>query len=118
MIRPPDPAIVGTALTAETVVLVLCRVLLGGGERDKHGKLKDRGLMNHFVNGTRHLQSCQIGMYIEADDCMRGGQPCSDRCQRAHDAISMAGQGLKAHEGSEQGEARPVQPRLWDQEAV
>lgn len=100
-------------VAAEIVILDLCRVLLGEPKRDKHGKRKDYGLMNHIVNGEQHIRSCQIGMYIEAGDSLRGGQPCSDRCQRVRDAIDMAEIWLKAHEHGESVTA-PRPPTLFD----
>lgn len=92
-------------VAAEIVILELCRVLLGDPQ--------DKGLMPRMVQGERHLKMCAIGQYLEAGDSLRGGQPCSDRCQRVHDAIDMAGIWLKAHE------AETSQPTLFDeQEAV
>lgn len=76
---------------AETVVLELCRVLVGDGD-------KDRGLMTHMVNGAGHLEQCQIGMWIQAGDSLRGGQPCSARCLAVQAALRQAGLWLKAQE--------------------
>ena len=83
-------------VAAEAVILDLCCVLLGG--KGSPLGTSDRGLLRRAVNGTRHLESCQIGMYVQAGDSMRGGQPCSDRCRLAREAASRGGQWLKAHE--------------------
>lgn len=98
--------------SAEDVVLALCAVLLGNGKSDK-------GLMTRMAYGGRHLKMCQIGMYIQEGDSQRGGQPCSDRCQRAHDAIALAADWLRANETVEQEqEPQPRQAGLWaDREA-
>lgn len=107
----------GSSAGAEVVILELCRILLGDPKRDKHGKRRDYGLMHHIVNGEQHIRACQIGMYIEAGDSLRGGQPCSDRCQHAHDAIDLAGTWLKAY-AQITAEAEVRQPTLFDREAV
>lgn len=91
MTTRPAPVDRATAPDVETVILDLCRVLIGDGERD-------RGLMSHMVNGGQHIETCQRGMWIQAGDSLRGGQPCSKRCLAVQAAISQAGRWLRAHE--------------------
>ena len=67
----------------------LMTVLAGDGR-------KDRGLLAKRHEGTVHLRECNIGMWLVAGDSLRGGQPCSQRCRAAHEAMRMAGVFLQA----------------------
>lgn len=80
-------------IEAEAAILALVGVLLGDGR-------KDLGLMARTIRGVRHVESCQIGMYIRDGDSLRGGQPCSARCADARAALSLAAGWLRAREGT------------------
>lgn len=82
-------------MNAETIVLTLCRTIIGDGR-------KDRGLMTQIKHGQQHIPTCQVGQYIAEGDSLRGGQPCSQRCQDAREALRAASRWLKAHEKLEQ----------------
>lgn len=60
----------------------LMTVLAGDGRRD-------RGLLAKRHEGTVHLRECNVGMWLVAGDSLRGGQPCSQRCRAAHEALRL-----------------------------
>ena len=62
-------------MTPDLVILALCHVLIGDGTS------KDRGLMSRTVSGKRHLERCQIGMFLRPDDRLTSGSLCSTRCR-------------------------------------
>lgn len=53
-------------------------------------KRKDHGQMSRVVDGRRHLWSCNSGMWLQAGDSQRGGQPCAARCVQAAEAVRLA----------------------------
>lgn len=73
-----------TLAAALSAVGALMTVLAGDGR-------KDRGLLAKRHEGTVHLRECNIGMWLVAGDSLRGGQPCSQRCRAAHEAMRLAG---------------------------
>lgn len=64
-------------------VTALLTVLAGTTKR------KDYGQMSRVVEGRRHLWSCNSGMWLQAGDSLRGGQPCSARCVQAAAALRL-----------------------------
>lgn len=83
--------------SAAEVIVRLVWVLRGNGERDAHGNLINRGLMSRIYRGEQHVPTCQKGYYAVAGDSQRGGQPCSDRCLSAQEALRLAAEWLYAH---------------------
>lgn len=71
-----------TLTAALAAVSALMTVLAGDGR-------KDRGLLAKRHEGTVHLRECNIGMWLVAGDSLRGGQPCSQRCRAAHEALRL-----------------------------
>ena len=72
----------GTLRAGLLAVGALMTVLAGDGR-------KDRGLLAKRHEGTVHLRECNIGMWLVAGDSLRGGQPCSQRCRAAHEALRL-----------------------------
>lgn len=89
-------------LEAERAILLLLGVLRG---IDK----TDLGLMPVWVCGFRHLATCGHGQWNQQDSPRPHGDPCSDRCERAQEAIEAGVDWLKANE-------RPVdqQPSMFE----
>ncbi len=56
----------------------------------------DRGQLSRVIAGRRHLWSCNYGMWLQAGDSLRGGQPCSERCVQAHEALRLGAVFLQA----------------------
>lgn len=56
----------------------------------------DRGQLSRVIAGRRHLWSCNHGMWLQAGDSLRGGQPCSERCVQAHEALRLGAVFLQA----------------------
>lgn len=77
-------------MDAESVILRLCAVLLGNPR-----KPGDRGLMSLVIDGERHTPKCPFGQYLTPG---LGGDPCSERCLDAQEAISQAAAWLREHE--------------------
>lgn len=71
-----------TLAAAFAAVGALMTVLAGDGRRD-------RGLLAKRHEGTVHLRECNVGMWLVAGDSLRGGQPCSQRCLAAHEALRL-----------------------------
>lgn len=90
MLDPLDEA------DAEDIILAFCAVLLG----DRGTDPKDRGLMSQIIAGRQHIERCQRGMWIQAGDSLRGGQPCSTRCLNAQVTLDAAARWLKAREAT------------------
>lgn len=59
-------------------------------------KGKDRGQLTRGNRGTRHLPSCEIGLYLTRGSAATGGDPCSRRCQQAHEALRLGAVFLQA----------------------
>ena len=76
-------------VTSLAAVGALMTVLAGDGRRD-------RGLLAKRHEGTAHLRECNVGMWLVAGDSLRGGQPCSQRCQAAHEALRLGAVFLQA----------------------
>lgn len=85
-------------LDAEGVILALCYVLLGDGTK------KDRGLLNLMIGGRQHVPRCPRGQWNNPNSPRPDGDPCSDRCVRAHAVLSSAEVWLKDHEVESQTE--------------
>lgn len=95
---------------AVEVIAGLLLVMIGDGK-------KDHGQMSHRTAGGWHLESCQRGMCIQAGDSLRGGQPCSKRCQTAQIAAEFAVAWLLANRTDER--PQPEQRDLFHlEEAV
>jgi hypothetical protein len=87
----------------------LMTVLAGDGRKDK-------GLMSRTVYGTRHVHTCNRGLYLYPGSAATGGALCSERCVAAHEAMRLAGVFLQAVI-DEHGDA-PVTEQLRLLEAV
>lgn len=74
---------------AESVILGLSAVLLGGDDRGA-------GLLRKRVDDRFHTARCPIGQYLTPG---LGGDPCSDRCIAAREALDAATRWLRAREG-------------------
>jgi hypothetical protein len=77
----------------ETLLLAYAGVLLGGDGRGA-------GLLRKRVDGRYHTERCQIGMWVRDGDSLRGGQPCSDRCESVRETIQAGERWLKAREAA------------------
>lgn len=82
-------------MTAEHVVLLLCRVILGDKSDPRR---QDNGLMPLVIDGRQHVARCPRGQWLSPKSPRPDGDPCSDRCQFAWAAIGLAGAWLKANE--------------------
>jgi len=60
----------------------LMTVLAGDGKRDK-------GLMSRTTHGSRHVYTCNRGLYLYPGSHATGGAPCSERCVQAHEALRL-----------------------------
>jgi hypothetical protein len=99
-----------TLAAALSAVGALMTVLAGDGR-------KDRGLMSRTVYGTRHVHTCNRGLYLYPGSAATGGALCSERCVAAHEAMRLAGVFLE-RVIDECGEAGPAVAQLRLLEAV
>ena len=76
--------------TAEDVILALAAGYYGQDGNGAGLLVKRRGAM--------HVARCMQGLWVAEGDSLRGGQPCSDRCQQVATAIRLASAWLKAHD--------------------
>lgn len=79
----------GTLQAGLAAVSALMTVLAGDGR-------KDRGQLTRVYRGTRHLASCEIGLYLTRGSAATGGDPCTRRCQQAHEALRLGAVFLQA----------------------
>lgn len=80
-----------TLAAAVAAVGALMTVLAGDPARKG-----DRGQLVRVHQGGRHLKSCEIGLYLTRGSAATGGDPCSQRCQAAHEAIRLGAVFLQA----------------------
>lgn len=78
-----------TLTAALAAVGALMTVLAGDGKRDK-------GLMSRTTHGSRHVYTCNRGLYLYPGSHATGGAPCSERCVQAHEAIRLGAVFLQA----------------------
>lgn len=76
---------------AERAILLLLGVLRGI-------KPGDVGLMPVVACGFHHISTCPHGQWLQQDSPRPHGDPCSDRCIRAQEAIEAGIAWLKANE--------------------
>lgn len=78
-----------TLAAAFAAVSALMTVLAGDGKRDK-------GLMSRTTHGSRHIYTCNRGLYLYPGSHATGGAPCSERCVQAHEALRLGAVFLEA----------------------
>ncbi len=97
--RTPPP------VGAERVILLLLGVVRGFNA-------KDRGYMSLVIDGRQHTPRCPFGQWItQKEPGQPKGDPCSERCEQAQQAVSEAVDWLLAHR-VEEPEPKPRQLRL------
>lgn len=79
---------------AERAIVLLLAVLRG----HKQG---DVGLMPHTVCGFRHLRTCPHGQWLSPKSPRPHGDPCSERCLLAQEAVEAGMAWLMANERPE-----------------
>ncbi len=62
----------------------LMKVIAGDPKRKT-----DRGQLTRVYQGGRHLPTCEIGLYLTRGSAATGGDPCSQRCLAAHEALRL-----------------------------
>jgi len=80
-----------TLAAAFAAVSALMTVLAGDPKRRT-----DRGQLTRVHRGTRHLPTCEIGLYLTRGSAATGGDPCSQRCVQAHEALRLGAVFLEA----------------------
>lgn len=68
---------------AELVVLALLGVVIGF-------EPGDRGYMSLVINGVQHTPKCPFGQWLTPNGPRPQGDPCSERCETAQWAVSLA----------------------------
>lgn len=80
-----------TLTAALAAVSALMKVIAGDPKRRT-----DRGQLTRVYQGGRHLPTCEIGLYLTRGSAATGGDPCSQRCLAAHEALRLGAVFLQA----------------------